>query len=62
MARTNPLTFASVIVVFYVARYCFPGTHVYMVPIVNLSLMIPTNLLFHLTFTVRSKLSPAASR
>ena len=38
----------SVIVVLYVARYCFPGTNVYMVPIVYLSLMVPTNLLFHL--------------
>ena len=41
----------SVIVVLYVARYCFPGTNVYMVPIVYLSLMVPTNLLFHLAFT-----------
>lgn len=41
----------NVIVVLYVARYCFPGTNVYMIPIVYLSLMVPTNLLFHLTFT-----------
>ncbi|HEY2455830.1 MAG TPA: bile acid:sodium symporter, partial [Candidatus Acidoferrum sp.] len=34
----------SVIVVLYIARYCFPGTNVYMVPIVYLSLMVPTNL------------------
>src|SRR5277367_6193685 len=40
----------SVIVVLYVARYCFPGTNVYMVPIVYLSLMVPTNLVFHLAF------------
>jgi BASS family bile acid:Na+ symporter len=40
----------SVIVVLYVARYCFPGTNIYMVPIVYLSLMVPTNLLFHATF------------
>ena len=40
----------SVIVVLYVARYCFPGTNVYMVPIVYLSLMVPTNLLFHLAY------------
>ena len=38
----------SVIVVLYIARYCFPGTNVYMVPIVYLSLMVPTNLLFYL--------------
>ena len=29
----------SVIVVLYVARYCFPGTNVYMIPLVYLSLM-----------------------
>ena len=46
----------SVIVVLYVARYCFPGTNVYMVPIVYLSLMVPTNLLFHLGFTGWQKL------
>ncbi len=45
----------SVIVVLYVARYCFPGTDVYMVPIVYLSLMVPTNMLFHLAFTVWQK-------
>jgi BASS family bile acid:Na+ symporter len=45
----------SVIVVLYVARYCFPGTNVYMVPIVYLSLMVPANLLFYLAFTVWQK-------
>ncbi len=50
----------SVIVVLYVARYCFPGTNVYMVPIVYLSLMVPTNLLFHLAFTGWHKWHPAA--
>ena len=49
----------SVIVVLYVARYCFPGTNVYMIPIVYLSLMVPTNLLFHLAFTGWHKLRPA---
>jgi predicted Na+-dependent transporter len=49
----------SVIVVLYVARYCFPGTNVYMIPIVYLSLMVPTNLLFHLAFTGWYKLRPA---
>jgi bile acid:Na+ symporter, BASS family len=51
----------SVIVVLYVARYCFPGTSVYMVPIVYLSLMVPANLLFHLAFTGWQKLRPAAT-
>ena len=49
----------SVIVVLYIARYCFPGTNVYMIPIVYLSLMVPTNLLFHLAFTHWFKLRPA---
>ncbi len=40
----------SVVVVLYVARYCFPGTDVYMIPIVYLSLMVPANLLLHLGF------------
>ena len=49
----------SVIVVLYVARYCFPGTNVYMIPIVYLSLMVPANLLFHLAFNGWYKLRPA---
>ncbi len=51
----------SVIVVLYVARYCFPGTNVYMVPIVYLSLMVPANMLFHLAFTAWHKWRPAAA-
>ena len=51
----------SVIVVLYIARYCFPGTNIYMVPIVYLSLMVPTNLLFHLAFTGWHKQRPAAA-
>ena len=51
----------SVVVVLYVARYCFPGTAVYMVPIVYLSLMVPTNLLFHLACTGWNKWRPAAA-
>jgi bile acid:Na+ symporter, BASS family len=51
----------SVIVVLYIARYCFPGTSVYMVPIVYLSIMVPTNLLFHLAFTGWQKWRPAAA-
>jgi BASS family bile acid:Na+ symporter len=50
----------SVIVVLYIARYCFPGTTVYMVPIVYLSLMVPTNLLFHLAYAGWHKWQPAA--
>ena len=48
----------SVVVVLYVARYCFPGTNVYMVPIVYLSLMVPANLLFHLAYTGWHRLRP----
>ena len=51
----------SVVVVLYIARYCFPGTGVYMVPIVYLSIMVPTNLLFHLAFTGWNKWRPAAA-
>jgi hypothetical protein len=50
----------SVIVVLYVAPHCFPGTNVDMIPIVYLSLMVPTNLLFLLAFTGWHKLRPAA--
>jgi len=52
----------SVIVVLYVARYCFPGTNIYMVPIVYLSLMVSTNLLFHLAFEGWHKLRPTAEQ
>jgi len=52
----------SVIVVLYVARYCFPGTNVYMVPIVYLSLMVPTNLLFHLAYSGWHKWRPATAK
>jgi len=48
----------SVIVVLYIARYCFPGTNVYMIPVVYLSLMVPTNLLFYLAFSGWHKLRP----
>lgn len=51
----------SVVVVLYIARYCFPGTGVYMVPIVYLSIMVPTNLLFHLACTGWNKWRPAAT-
>ena len=50
----------SVIVVLYIARFCFPGSNVHVVPIVYFSLMVPTNLLFHLAFTGWHKLRPIA--
>jgi BASS family bile acid:Na+ symporter len=49
----------SVIVVLYVARFCFPRTNIYMIPIVYFSLMVPANLLFHLAFHGWNKLRPA---
>lgn len=52
----------SVIVVLYVARYCFPGTNVYMVPIVYLSLMVPINLLFYLADAGWHRLRPFPTR
>jgi len=51
----------SVVVVLYVARYCFPGTDVYMIPIVYLSLMVPASLLFHLGFWGWHRLRPRAA-
>jgi predicted Na+-dependent transporter len=48
----------NVIVVLYMARYCFPGTRVFMIPLVYLSLMVPTNLLFPLAFIGWHKLRP----
>jgi bile acid:Na+ symporter, BASS family len=51
----------SVVVVLYIARYCFPGTKIYMVPIVYLSLMVPANLLFHLTFILWQKIKARAT-
>jgi bile acid:Na+ symporter, BASS family len=50
----------SVIVVLYVARACFPGTSVFMVPIVYLSLMVPVNLLFTTAYSIWRKRHPAA--
>lgn len=52
----------SVIVVLYIARYCFPGTNIHMIPIVYLSLMVPANLLFHLAFVGWHKLRPTAAQ
>jgi len=52
----------SVIVVLYIARYCFPGTNIYMIPIVYLSLMVPSNLLFHVVFVGWRKLRATAAQ
>ena len=52
----------GVIVVLYIARYCLPGTNIYMIPIVYLSLMVLTNLLFHLAFVGWHKLRPTAAQ
>ena len=52
----------SVIGVLYIARYCFPGTNIYMIPVVYLTLMVPTNLLFHLVLMGRQKLRPSAAQ
>ena len=49
----------NVIVVLYIARYCFPDSNVFMIPIVYISLMVPANLLFHLMFTVYQKVRRA---
>ena len=46
----------NVVMVLYIARFCFPGTGVYMVPIVYLSMMVPANMLFHLSFAVWHRL------
>jgi bile acid:Na+ symporter, BASS family len=52
----------SVIVVLYVARACFPGTNVFMVPIAYLTLMVPTNLVFTTIYGIwRKRHPPAAS-
>jgi BASS family bile acid:Na+ symporter len=42
----------NVVIVLYIARYCFPGTNVYMIPIAYLSIMVPANMLFHFGFAV----------
>jgi BASS family bile acid:Na+ symporter len=38
----------NIVVTFFIARYWFPGTPVYMVPIAYLGMMVPTNMLFTL--------------
>jgi bile acid:Na+ symporter, BASS family len=46
----------NVIIVWYIARFCFPRTNVHLVPLVYLSLMVPTNMLFHLSYVVWHRL------
>jgi BASS family bile acid:Na+ symporter len=53
---TTATSMRNVVVVLYIARYCFPGTSVYMVPIAYLSIMVPTNMLFHLSYVVWHRL------
>jgi BASS family bile acid:Na+ symporter len=38
----------NIVICFYIARYWFPGTDVYMAPLVYLSLMVPINMVFTL--------------
>jgi bile acid:Na+ symporter, BASS family len=42
----------NIVIVLYIARFCFPKTNVHLVPIVYLSIMVPANMLFHLSFAV----------
>jgi bile acid:Na+ symporter, BASS family len=42
----------NIVIVLYISRYCFPGTNVYMIPIVYLSIMVPANMLFYISFLV----------
>lgn len=46
----------NVVIVLYISRYCFPATTVHLVPIVYLSLMMPANLLFYLSFVALRRL------
>jgi BASS family bile acid:Na+ symporter len=48
----------NVVMVLYVARFCFPGTSVYMVPIVYLTIMVPANTLFYLSFVAWQRFRP----
>jgi predicted Na+-dependent transporter len=47
---TTTTSMRNVILVFYIGRYCFPETIVHIVPIVYVSMMVPANMLFHLSF------------
>jgi hypothetical protein len=38
----------NIVITFFIARYWFPGTPVYMVPIAYLGMMVPVNMLFTL--------------
>jgi BASS family bile acid:Na+ symporter len=53
----------NIVIVLYIARYCFPKTSVYMVPIVYLSMMVPANTLLYLSFAAWHRFSsPRAQR
>lgn len=45
----------NIVVTFFIARYWFPGTPVYMVPIAYLGMMVPTNMLFTLYMKHKQK-------
>jgi BASS family bile acid:Na+ symporter len=46
----------NVVIVLYISRYCFPGTNVYMIPIVYLSIMVPANMLFYVSFVAWNRI------
>ena len=45
----------NIVVTFFIARYWFPGTPVYLVPIAYLGIMVPTNMLFTLYQKMRQR-------
>jgi len=45
----------NIVVTFFIARYWFPGTPVYLVPIAYLGIMVPANMLFTLYRKIRHK-------
>ena len=53
---TASTSMRNVVIVLYISRYCFPGTSVYMVPIVYLSIMVPANMLFYCSFVAWARL------
>jgi predicted Na+-dependent transporter len=53
---TASTSMRNIAIVLYISRYCFPGTSVYMLPIGYLSIMVPANLLFYLSFMLWQRL------
>jgi predicted Na+-dependent transporter len=53
---TASTSMRNIAIVLYISRYCFPGTSVYMIPIGYLSIMVPANLLFYLSFMLWQRL------